>query len=192
MKNTKSVNLILTAMFIAIGIILPFFTGQIKQIGNMLLPMHLPIMLCGLICGPWYGLAAGFITPFLRSIIFGMPPLFPTAAAMMLELAAYGAVIGFLYSRSKWKCVVALLRSLAIAMICGRIVWGIAMAVFMGISGNAFTLGAFATGAFLNAIPGIILQFILIPIIMTILGKSKIVKFSKSKKELSSDENQAD
>lgn len=181
--NSTSKNLALTAMFMAIGIVLPFFTGQIKLVGNMLLPMHLPVMLCGLICGPWYGLAAGVCTPLIRSMIFGMPPMFPTAAAMMFELAAYGAVLGFLYSKSKWKCVVALLRCMITAMICGRIVWGAVMAVFMGITGNIFTMKAFFAGAFLNAIPGIIIQLILIPVVMTILGKAHIVVFSKNKKE---------
>lgn len=191
-SDSKYRNLVLTAMFMAIGIVLPFFTGQIKQIGSMLLPMHVPIMLCGLICGPWYGLAAGLCTPFIRSMIFGMPPLFPTAAAMMFELAAYGFVIGFLYFRSKWKCVFALIRSMIAAMICGRIVWGVAMAVFMGINGGGFTMSAFIAGAFLNAIPGIIIQLILIPAVMTMLGKAKIVVFSRNKKEHAANGTQAD
>lgn len=105
--DSKNGKLVLSAMFVTLGMILPFLTGQIKQIGNMLLPMHLPIMLCGLICGPWYGLAAGFLTPLLRSAVFGMPHMFPSATAMAFELGAYGSVIGFLYNRSKWK---ALLR----------------------------------------------------------------------------------
>lgn len=186
-SNSKLVRLVLTAMFIAIGIILPFFTGQIKQIGNMLLPMHLPVMLCGLICGPWYGLAAGAITPLLRSLIFGMPKLFPSAAAMIFELAVYGGMIGLLYSRSKWKCLVALLRSMVIAMICGRVVWGAVMTVMLGIGENGFTFGAFLSGAVTTALPGIILQFILIPTVMTALGRTKIMTFAKKKKELITD-----
>ena len=190
MKITDSKNgkLVLSAMFVTLGMILPFLTGQIKQIGNMLLPMHLPIMLCGLICGPWYGLAAGFLTPLLRSAVFGMPHLFPSAAAMAFELGAYGSVIGFLYNRSKWKCLVALLRSMVIAMLCGRAVWGLAMALFMGFSGDNFTWQAFLAGALLNAVPGIVLQFILIPSIMILLGRTKAIVLSKKKGNLTAHE----
>ena len=117
-------NLSLAAMFLAIGLVLPFFTGQIPQVGSMMLPMHIPVLLCGLICGWKYGLMVGLVLPLLRSFLFGMPPLFPTAAAMAFELAAYGFVSGFLYNRSKWKCIVALYRCLIAAMIIGRMVWG--------------------------------------------------------------------
>lgn len=81
MKNTTN-NMVLSAMFIAIGLVLPFFTGQVPQIGNMLLPMHIPVLLCGLICGWKYGILVGFILPLLRHTIFGMPILFPTGIAM--------------------------------------------------------------------------------------------------------------
>ena len=93
-KTTQKITL--SAMFIAIGIVLPFFTGQIRQIGSMLLPMHLPVFLCGLICGWQYGAAAGFILPLLRSFLFGMPPMYPMAAAMSFELATYGLVAGLM------------------------------------------------------------------------------------------------
>jgi thiamine transporter ThiT len=82
-------------MFVALGLILPFFTGQIPKVGSMMLPMHIPVLLCGLICGWKYGLMAGAVLPLLRSALFGMPPLFPTAAAMAFELAAYGFLSGF-------------------------------------------------------------------------------------------------
>ena len=84
MKQTR--KLVLSAFFMALGIVLPFLTGQIQQIGNMLLPMHIPVMLCGFICGWQYGLAVGAVTPLLRSMMFGMPPMMPTAAAMAVEI----------------------------------------------------------------------------------------------------------
>lgn len=120
MKRELTKNITLSAMFLAIGFVLPFFTGQIKQIGNMLLPMHIPVLLCGLICGWKYGACIGFILPLMRSAIFGMPVLFPNAVSMALELAAYGLVVGIVYGVSKWKCVIALYRALIIAMITGR------------------------------------------------------------------------
>lgn len=182
MKNTTQ-KLTLSAIFIAVGLVLPFFTGQVPQIGNMLLPMHLPVFLCGLICGWPYGLAVGMILPLLRSFAFGMPPLYPIALAMTFELAAYGFVSGFLYGRSRWQCMIALYRSLIAAMLCGRIVWGIAEVILLGIGGNAFTWQMFVAGAVLNAVPGIILQLVLIPAVMVSLHRTGLVPFHKRTSE---------
>ncbi len=170
-------------MFIAIGIILPFFTGQIPQIGNMMLPMHLPIFLCGLICGWPYGLAVGFITPLLRSFLFSAPIMYPAAIAMAFELATYGFVAGFLYNRSKWQCIVSLYRSMLAAMVAGRLVWGAAMVILLGMGGSALTWEAFIASAFLNAVPGIILQLVFIPAIMVALDRTGLVHFKKAAKK---------
>ena len=165
-------TLTLSAMFLAIAYILPFFTGQIPQIGSMLCPMHIPVLLCGFICGwPW-GLAVGFLAPLLRSITLGMPPLFPTAICMAFELAAYGAISGIVHktlAKSKWN----IYASLLIAMIIGRIVWGAAMFICMGLTGGEFGWKAFLAGAVTNAVPGIIIQIVLIPILIMVLEKAK-------------------
>ena len=164
-------------MFLAMGLVLPFLTGQIPQIGKMMLPMHIPVFLCGLICGWQYGAAVGFICPLLRSVLFMMPAMYPDAAAMAFELATYGLVSGFLYNRSRWQCVIALYRCLLAAMIAGRIVWGTARMIFMGIAGNFFTWNAFLAGAFINAVPGIVVQLILIPAVMVALHRTGLVRF---------------
>ena len=171
-------DLVLAAMFLALGIVLPFFTGQIPQIGSMLLPMHLPILICGLICGWQYGMVVGFVLPLMRMSLFGMPPLL-TAVAMAFELAAYGGIAGFLYHRSRWQCVVALYRSLVIAMIGGRIIWGAVRVLMTGVAGEAFTWQMFMAGAFPNAIPGIILQLVLIPALMIALHRTGMVRFHR-------------
>lgn len=178
-QNQSLRNLLLAAMFLSIGLVLPFFTGQIKEIGNMLLPMHLPVFLCALICGWQYGTAVGFIMPILRFVLFFMPRM-PGALAMAFEMATYAFVAGFLYSRARWQCTRMLYRSLIIAMIAGRIVWAAAMIVLLGLSGGAFTWQMFISGAFLNAIPGIILQLVLIPAIMVALDRAKLVPFRRS------------
>lgn len=183
MKNKKIEKLVLAAMFLALGIVLPFFTGQIPQIGKTLLPMHIPVLLCGLICGWKYGMAVGLILPLLRSVLFTMPPMFPTAVGMAVELMTYGGVIGFLYAHSKWQCIVSLYRCMLIAMVSGRIVWGIAQMFLLGIGAEGFTLQAFLAGALLNAIPGIILQLILIPAVMLGLHKTGLVPFRKTSTE---------
>ena len=181
MTNTK--KLTTSAICLALALLLPFVTGQIQQIGNMLLPMHLPVFLCALICGWQYGTAVGFILPLMRSAIFGMPPMMPTAVAMAFELATYAFVAGFLYSRARWQCTRMLYRSLIIAMLAGRAVWAAAMMVLMGLSGGGFTWRMFLSGAFLNAIPGILLQLILIPMIMVALDRAKLVPFRRGAQE---------
>ena len=183
MTKEKIKKLTLSALFVALGIILPFFTGQIKEIGNMLLPMHIPVILCGLICGPWYGLGIGFMVPLLRSMMFGMPILYPSAIAMAFELATYGFVVGFFYAKSPWKCIKALYKALITAMLAGRVVWGVVMSVLMGIKGSAFGLGAFLSGAVINAVPGIVLQLILVPSVMVALKKAKLVPIVKHREK---------
>jgi thiamine transporter ThiT len=181
----KIQKLVLAAMFLAIGHVLPFFTGQIPQIGRMLLPMHIPVLLCGLVCGWQYGLMVGFVLPIMRSAIYGMPFMFPDAVSMAFELATYGSVVGYLFNRARWQCVVSLYRCMLMAMVCGRVVWGIVRMACMGLGADAFTIKAFFAGAFINAVPGIILQLIVVPAIMLALDKTHLVPFRKhSKKEL--------
>ncbi len=170
-------NLALSAMFIAIGMVLPFFTGQIQQIGNMLLPMHLPVFLCALICGWQYGGAVGFILPLLRSVSFGMPVIFPNAVGMAVELCVYGLVSGFIYNRLKRQSILGVYVAMVPAMILGRIVWGGAQVLLLGISNTSFTWQMFMAGALLNAIPGIILQLILVPAVMAVLHYTDAVRF---------------
>ena len=178
-------------MFLALGLVLPFLTGQIPQIGSMLLPMHIPVMLCGLICGWQYGAVVGFILPLLRSAIFGMPVMFPAATAMAFELMTYGLVAGLMYGLSRWQCIVALYRSLIVAMIAGRAVWGVVQVIQLGFTGSEFTWAAFMSGAFLNAIPGIVVQLILIPAIMAALNRTGLAPYKKRKKETDSAQNNA-
>lgn len=182
MKKTDVRNVVLSAMFIAIGMVLPFATMQMKSLGQLLSPMHLPALLSGLVLGPVYGAVVGFIMPILRSLAFGMPKLFPGAVAMAFELLTYGAVTGFLYSRSKYKCIIAVYKALIPAMIAGRIVGGTVQAALLG---GQYSFAAFLTGYFINTIPGIILQLILIPVIMVALGKAHLIPFhSGAKKSL--------
>lgn len=168
-------------MFLALGLVLPFVTGQIPEIGAMLLPMHIPVLLCGLICGWQHGTIVGFVLPLLRYMLFGMPPIFPTGMAMAFELAAYGFLSGFLYQRARWHCVISLYRCLIAAMIGGRIVWGMISVLLLGLAGQPFTWQLFITGAFLTAIPGIVLQLVFIPAMMVALDRAGMVHFHKKK-----------
>ena len=166
-------HLVYAAVCLALCMLLPFLTGQIPQIGSALSPMHIPVLLAGFLCGPWWAMAVGFVAPMLRHVWLGMPPLI-TAIAMSFELAAYGLFSGLLY-RLLPKKTVNIYVSLIGAMILGRIVWGIAMVVISGVSGSAFTWSAFIAGALLNAIPGIILHIVLIPILVMALKRAKVL-----------------
>ena len=193
MKREQIKNLVLTAMFLALGLVLPFLTGQIPQIGSMLLPMHIPVFLCALVCGWKWATPMAAVLPVMRSLIFGMPPLYPTAVAMAFELATYAFVAGFIYFLLKKKdfmkrvgdsgdqAIIAAFISLISAMIFGRAVWGCAQAILLGFGGKSFTFAAFIAGAFTNAVPGIILQFILIPNAMFLLNEWKLVRFDGAK-----------
>ena len=163
-------TLTLSALFLALGLVLPFLTGQIPEIGGMLLPMHIPVLICGFVCGWKHGMAVGFITPLLRMMVFGMPPL-TTAIGMAFELSAYGTVTGILY-RKLPSSKLRIYGSLLAAMIAGRLVWGLTSVVIYGVSGAAFSWQIFIGSAILNAIPGIILQIILIPALIYALEKS--------------------
>lgn len=167
--------MVLSAMFLALGIVLPFLTGQIPVIGSKLLPMHIPVLICGYVCGWKYGLIVGLVVPVLRSAMFGMPPMMPTAAAMAFELAAYGAATGILYQKLP-KTNVSLYISLIGAMIVGRLVWGVVSMPLYGIAGKAFSVQMFIAGGFVNAVPGIILQIVLIPVIIMALRQAKVMR----------------
>ena len=174
MKNHNSIlRLVISALCLALAYTLPFLTGQIPEIGSMLLPMHIPVLLCGFICGWRWGLGVGFISPMLRSVILGMPQLFPMALCMAFELATYGFVAGLMH-RLLPKKKPYIYASLLISMIVGRIVWGIVMSFCVG----TFTFNAFILGAITNAIPGIIIQIALIPILVMVLESKGRLKLN--------------
>lgn len=158
------------ALYLAIALVLPFLTGQIPEIGSMLCPMHIPALLCGFVCGwPW-GLAVGFVSPLLRWLLFGMPVGY-TAIAMAFEMAVYGGSAGILYRllpKKGWSIYVTLLT----AMTAGRVVWGGVQFLLAGLRGTAFSLPLFLAGAVTNAVPGIIVQIILIPILVAAMEKA--------------------
>ena len=171
-RRTDIRKLTLAAMFLALAFVIPFFTGQIPRIGSMLCPMHIPVLLCGFFCGAPWGLAAGVMAPLLRSFVLGMPPMFPTAFCMAFELAVYGFVAGWLHNKLP-KRKIYVYVSLLCAMLLGRIVWGIVMFACMGLDVSRFGFTAFVAGAFTNAIPGIVLQILLVPILVILIEKNK-------------------
>ena len=172
MKQLK--KLVLAALFLALAYVMPFLTGQIPQIGSMLLPMHLPVLLCGFVCGWPYALAVGLLAPLTRHLMLAMPPLM-TAICMSFELAAYGALTGLFYKLFPKKTVF-LYVSLILAMLGGRVVWGLAAWAIYQLFAKALTWQIFAASAFVNSIPGIILQIVVIPPLVLALRRAKVME----------------
>ncbi|MHB8961633.1 MAG: ECF transporter S component [Saccharofermentanales bacterium] len=174
MKKITTKNLVLSGMFLALGIVLPFITGGIPEIGSRLLPMHIPVLICGFVCGWPYGLVIGFITPLLRSLLFTMPPMYPVAIAMAFELAAYGALTGIFYKLFPKKDTYIYV-TLVLSMLGGRIIWGSVQAILLGFGGKSFSWAMFLAQGFVNAIPGIVLQLILIPVLIIALKDARLI-----------------
>ena len=177
--NKSVKRLALSAMFLGIGIALPFLTGQLENFGNMLLPMHLPVLLCGLVCGWQYGAGVGFVLPLLRSLIFTKPPMYPNAVVYSLELCTYGLIIGLIWSFLDKKRTGSVYIAMLSAMACGRVVWALAKIVTMGLAGGKFTFAMFLSGALFEAILGIVLQLVVIPLVMSALKRARLFPYDE-------------
>ncbi len=178
-RTTHVKRMVLAALLLALGLVLPFVTGQIPEIGNMLLPMHLPVLICGFVCGWKWGAAVGFILPLMRSLLFHMPPLLPTlrtggALCMAFELMTYGLACGLLYRvlrKYRWGLIV----SLVAAMLIGRIVWALASVVIYRLfSDFSFDFQLFLTGGFVAAWPGMLAQLVIVPVVVRLLEDTKL------------------
>ncbi len=169
-------HLVYAALCLAVALLLPFLTGGIPQIGGMLCPMHLPVLLCGLLCGPYWGAAVGLVCPLLRHMLFSMPPLL-TAITMTAELAAYGFFAGLFYrilhKLLPTRPTAAVYGSLLLSMLAGRLVWGLASVLLMLAGRTTFSIGAFWVSGFVTAWPGIVVQLILIPAIWRAVMRQK-------------------
>lgn len=167
MTNTN--RLVLSALFVALGVIIPQIFHMFG-LGSVFLPMHIPVILCGFICGPYYGLISGVLTVFLSSTITGMPPMMPVGAAMIFELAAYAFVAGLMYRKTK-----KIYFSLIVAMIVGRVVSIAAKYIIYSLIGNSFAMVAILTDLFVTAWPGIAIQILAIPAILALLRRYKLI-----------------
>ena len=171
-------KIVYSAVFLSLAMVLPFFTGQMQIFGKSLSLMHVPVFLCGMVCGGGWGMAVGFIAPTLRSLVFGMPPLYPNAVVMSFELCAYGAVSGFLYGLL-YKKKGGVFISLIAAMLIGRLVWGLASLILWSFAGKTFTFYLFVKGAFIDAFVGIILHLLIVPAIVKALEKANLLLLEK-------------
>ena len=169
-------TLVQAGLLLALCLLLPFLTGQIPQVGSMLLPMHLPVLLAGYLCGPLWAAGVGAVAPLLRNLLFGMPPLYPVGLSMTVELAVYGLVVGLVWPRVREKGAAGVYMALVSAQLVGRLAWGAARFVMMGLGGSEFSLALFLSGAVTGAVPGIVLQLVLVPVLVRALQKAGVLR----------------
>lgn len=172
MKLTTVKRSILTAVCIALCVVLPQAFHAIPNAGSVYLPMHIPVLLCGLICGAPYGLLCGLAGPALSHLFTGMPPV-GVLPAMLVECAAYGLISGLMMGIKTKKLAGDLYISLVAAMLAGRVVSGVAKALLF--SAGEYSMALWVTGSFVTSLPGIIIQLALIPAIVYALMKARLI-----------------
>jgi len=181
MKIRNSVkNMTLTAVCIALCVVLPIAFHSIPDAGSVFLPMHIPVLICGMICGWPYGFVCGLMGPLLSSALTGMPPI-AMLPAMMLECGVYGMVSGIMLKLVHTKSTYGdLYIALVVAMLAGRVMSGIAKAlIFM----PGMALSAWITASFVTALPGILIQLVFLPSVVMTLMKAKVIPVRYAKGE---------
>lgn len=183
MKQTQ--RLTLTAMFCVLGVLIPMVFHAFGIAGQIFLPMHIPVLLCGFLCGAAYGGICGVTCVLASSLMTGMPVLYPNGVAMTFELCAYGALSGLLFPRlyKKLPLSAAVYAALLPVMLIGRGIAGAVNALVYPTVGLAFTGKVFLTASFVTGLPGIVLQFILIPVCVAAFGRARMFDTATIRKE---------
>ncbi len=164
---------IITAVCIALCYVVPLLFHGVQNAGRVFLPMHLPVFLCGLICGWQYGLLCGLAGPALSSLLTSMPPV-AILPSMMLELAVYGCVSGLMMRFIRTKNTYAdLYISLIAALLCGRVVAGLMQALIF--SKGAYSMTAWVSGYVVTSWPGTLIQLVLLPSVVFALMKAHLI-----------------
>ncbi|WP_034422192.1 ECF transporter S component [Thermanaerosceptrum fracticalcis] len=172
MNNNHAKQTITAGLLIALGLVLPMAFHTFGMGGPVFLPMHIPVLLGGFVLSPLYALLVGMVTPIASSVLTSMPPLFPGAVQMMFELGTYGLVISYLYHKRN----ISLFPTLLTGMLAGRFVAGaVNYLLLTQFLAKAFKLKVFLTAAFVTAVPGIIIQLVIIPIMVRLLEKANFI-----------------
>ena len=177
MKMSMIKRMVLSALCVALCVVLPIAFHVIPNAGSVFLPMHIPVLLCGLVCGGFYGGFCGIAGPILSSVLSGMPPA--TALISMLpELFVYGLASGLMMQwvrtgKLHWDLYISLIA----AMVLGRIAGGIARALFVTLfaTGDTFTISLWVSSYFVSSFPGIVAHLVLLPLLAATLMKAKII-----------------
>jgi len=190
MKHSEIKKVVLAGLFTAFGVLLPIIF-HVFGLGSTMLPMHIPVLLCGFACGSIYGGMCGALSVIMSSLFTGMPPLYPVAITMIFELFAYGFFTGLFIKAFKKDNTIYIYIYLIMAMLVGRLFSAAANAALLGL--KDYTFNVFITASFIRSLFGIITQLILIPILTKFIlnyGKlnnyeiEKTVRLKKSKKRV--------
>ena len=174
MKTVQIRRLTYAGLLLALAVLMPVVSGRLPEIGKRMSLMHIPVLLCGFLCGAPWGLSVGFIAPLLSSLLSGMPKIFPDAVVMAFELAAYGFVSGLVYRllpRRPWRVYAALIT----AMVAGRVMYGLVYLFLTGVGlveVNEALIIFIWTRAVVKPLPGIILHIVLIPVLVLALERA--------------------
>lgn len=172
MKNTKSLTM--TAMMIALGLVVPPIVRMIPNGGGIFSPMHIVPLLTGLVVGPIEGIIVGVVCPLLNNVLYGLP-MGSTLIGMCFELPVYGCMTGLMMKVFKnQKETVKVYLSLVIAMLLGRIVGGIVQSIVLGASN--YSLQLWASAYFITNTPAIVIHLVLIPAVYFALKKARLVR----------------
>ncbi|MFR1050514.1 MAG: ECF transporter S component [Oscillospiraceae bacterium] len=174
MKRSSTRRLVMAALCVALGVVLPMAFHSVPRGGSIFLPMHIPVLLCGLSCGWPYGLACGVLAPLCSSLITGMPPA-AYLPSMLCELAAYGLISGLLarFLHTGRRSVDLYLQLIG-AMLIGRVVYGVMNALVF--SAGEYSMAVFLSGAFVTALPGIVIQLVVLPPLVLLLEKARLLE----------------
>jgi Protein of unknown function (DUF1393). len=168
-------KIVITALSVALGIVLPMAFHAVPRAGMLYLPMHFPVLLGGLVTGPVYGIVIGLLAPLFSSLLTGMPPA-SSLPMMMIELAFYGFFSGlFMLLLKKLPVAGRVYASLLSAMILGRVLAGIIRALFFT-SGSSYSFSIWFSSYFVTGIVGIVAQIILLPLLYFALVKAKLIE----------------
>ena len=182
MRTKNSIkNMTMAAVCVALCVVLPIAFHSIPDAGSVFLPMHIPVLICGMICGWPYGFLCGLVGPLLSSALTGMPPI-AFLPGMMVECAAYGMVSGLMLKYVHTKSTYAdLYIALITAMIAGRVISGIAKALIFT---PGLAMSAWITASFVTALPGILIQLVFLPGVVFTLMKAKVIPLRYAKGEM--------
>ena len=170
---TKTKKLVLTALFISIGIVLPQMLAPVPSVRAMLSPMHIPALLCGLIAGPSAGLVTGLVVPLLSHLIFGMP-MAGMLPGMVIELGTYGLAAGLAMKMKKISFLPRVYVSLILAMLAGRITAGLVNAFVIQV--GKYSRQTWIVSYFIGTAPAMVIQIIVIPLLVMALVKAHLIQ----------------
>jgi len=169
---SKTKKIISTAVCIAMCVVLPIALHAIPNVGSLISPMHVPVFICALVCGPFWGVVCGLVGPFLSSVITQMPPI-AYLPSMLVELAVYGFACGIIMRYIKTGRLYAdIYISLGVSMVLGRIAAGLVKAFIF--SAGSYSISVWVSSYVVGTLPGIIVHLILVPAVYAALKKARL------------------